>query len=68
MIVRHSLRLPPGRLQRRNRTVGMDEEGHAEPEDWEPTDSEDSGVTLLEGLCIKIISYCSKFHYVVQLN
>ena len=68
MIVRHSLRLPPGCLQRRNETAGMDEEARAEPEDRELTTCEDSGATLLGGLCIKIISYCSKFHYVVQLN
>ena len=46
----------------------MDEEGRAEPEDWELTTSEDSRVTLLGGLHIKIVSYRSKFHYVVQLN
>ena len=61
MIVRHFLQLPPGCLQRRNRTIGMDEEGRAEPEDQEPTTSEDSGATFLEAYVIKL------FHYVVNL-
>ena len=43
----------------------MNEEGPAEPEDREPPTCEDSGMTLRGGLCINIVSYCSKIHYVV---
>ena len=43
----------------------MNEEGHAEPEDREPTTCEDSGTTLRGGLCINIVSYCNKLYYVV---
>ena len=56
VIVRHSPRLPPGCLQRRNEAVMLDEEGRIEPEDQEPTTSEDSGATLLRGIFRKFVS------------
>ena len=55
VIVRHSLRLPPGHLQRRNEAIMLDEEGCVEPEDQEPTTSEDSGATLLRGVFCKFV-------------
>ena len=48
--------LPPGCLQRRNKAIMLDEEGRVESEDREPTTSEDSGATLLRGLCSKFVS------------
>ena len=48
--------LPPGRLQKRNEAVVLDEEGHVASEDREPTTSEDSRETLLRGLYSNFLS------------
>ena len=56
VIVRHAPWLPPGCLQRRNEAIVLDEEGRVEPEDQEPTNSEDSGATLLRGVFHKLVS------------
>ena len=46
----------------------LDEEGRVVSEDREPTTSEDSGETLLRGLCSSCVSQYSKFfNYVVRL-
>ena len=42
------LGLPPGRLQKRNEAIMVDEEGRVEPEDREPT--------LLRGVLHKYVS------------
>ena len=55
VIVRHSPRLPPGCLQRKNEAIVLEEEGHVELEYQEPTTSEDSGATLLRGVFRKFV-------------
>ena len=45
-------RTPP----KRNEAIVLDKEGHVASEDWELTTSEDSGETLLRGLCSNFVS------------
>ena len=57
--------LPPGRLQRRNEAIVLDEEGRVVSEDREPTTSEDFFKAYVVTLFHNVVNL---FHYVVRLN